>query len=176
MNNTLQSRLPILLRINGCTTIEAANEFLNSYIKEFNQTHAVPLDSIKSVYEKQPDSEKINLLLAVLSSRKIDNGSCLKYHNQYYLPTDAKGTTVHHRKGTSAMVIKAFDDRLYCTIGEQVYALEMLPEHKETSKAFDLVQLPEKPKKPYIPPMSHPWKQASFERYMRSQAHRTDAS
>jgi hypothetical protein len=32
----------------------------------------------------------------------------------------------------------------------------------------------EKPRKRYIPPMSHPWKQASFEKFMNKQAHRKE--
>lgn len=172
MFGTLQSRLPVELRLAGVSSIEEANEFLNSYIKKFNKQFALPLDSIKSVFETQPDNEKINLTLAVLASRKIDNGSCLKFQNEYYLPVTSQGIAVHHRKGTAAMVIKAFNGELYCSIGEQVYALELLPKHKLSSKAFDLAALPDVPKKKYIPPMSHPWKKASFDKYAKSQAHR----
>ena len=173
---TLQSRLVVELRLNNISSIEEANEFLNQYIKKFNKRFALPVDNIKSVFETQPDNEKINLILAVLSSRKIDNGSCLKYNNEYYLPVNSRGIAVHHRKGTTTMVIKAFDGELYGCIGEQVYALELLPEHKPFSRAFDLTVLPKAPKKKYIPPMSHPWKQASFERYLKQQAHRNKAS
>ncbi|QHQ61774.1 ISNCY family transposase [Anaerocolumna sedimenticola] len=176
MFGTLQSRLPIELRLANVSSIEEANEFLNSYIKKFNKQFALPIDSIKSVFETQPDNEKINLTLAVLSSRKIDNGSCLKYQNQYYLPVNGQGIAVHHRKGTTAMVIKAFNGDLYSCIGEQVYALELLPEHKLSSKAFDLATIPDAPKKKYIPPMSHPWKQASFEKYAKSQLHRKEVA
>lgn len=172
MFGTLQSRLPIELRLANVSSIEEANEFLNSYIKKFNKQFALPIDSIKSVFEIQPDNDKINLTLAVLSSRKIDNGSCLKYQNDYYLPVNSQGIAVHHRKGTTAMVIRAFNGELYSCIGEQVYALELLPEHKPSSKAFDLATVPEAPKKKYIPPMNHPWKQASFEKYAKSQSHR----
>ncbi len=174
MFGTLQSRLPVELRLANVSSIEEANEFLNSYIKKFNKRFALPIDSIKSVFETQPDNETINLTLAVLSSRKIDNGSCLKYQNEYYLPVNTRGIAVHHRKGTTAMVIKAFNGELYCSIGEQVYALELLPEHKLSSKAFDLATIPDMPKKKYIPPMSHPWKHASFEKYAKSQAHRKE--
>jgi transposase len=174
MFGTLQSRLPVELRLANVSSIEEANEFLNSYIKKFNKRFALPIDSIKSVFETQPDNETINLTLAVLSSRKIDNGSCLKYQNQYYLPVNSLGNAVHHRKGTTAMVIKAFNGELYSSIGEQVYALELLPGHKLSSKAFDLATIPDAPKKKYIPPMSHPWKQASFEKYAKSQAHRKE--
>jgi hypothetical protein len=176
MNGTLQSRLPIELRLKGISSIEEANVFLKSYLKKFNERFALPIDNIKSVFETQPDSDKINLTLAVISSRKIDNGSCLKYHNNYYLPVDSFGISVHHRKGTSATVIKAFDNELYTCINEQVYVLEILPNHKLSSKAFDLAQLPAEPQKKYIPPMSHPWKQESFERYMKKQAHRKDVA
>jgi len=176
MNGTLQSRLPVELRLKGVSSIEEANEFLKSYLKKFNKRFALPIDNIKSVFETQPDVDKINLTLAVISSRKIDNGSCLKYHNNYYLPVDSHGLAAHYRKGTSAMVIKAFDDELYTCINNQIYALEILLNHKLSSESFDLSKLPTKPKMKYIPPMSHPWKQASFERYMKKQAHRKDVA
>ncbi len=172
MFGTLQSRLPVELRLAGVSSIEEANEFLNSYIKKFNKQFALPTDHIRSVFEKQPDIEKINLTLAVLASRKIDNGSCIKYQNQYYLPVNSQGAAVHHRKGTTAMVIKVFSGELFSCIGEQVYALELLPGHRPSSEAFDLAVLTDVPKKKYIPPMSHPWRQASFEKYLKKQPHR----
>jgi transposase len=172
MFDTLQSRLPVELRLANVTSIEQANEFLVHYIKKFNEAFALPLDNIRSVFEKQPIPEEINLLLAVLSSRKIDNGSCLKYQKGYYMPVDKQGLAVHYRKGTTVMVIKAFDGSLYSCINEQVYALEHLPEHRPSSRVFDLAQLPDRPRKQYIPPMSHPWKQTSFEAYLKKQKHR----
>lgn len=174
MFGTLQSRLPVELRLANVTSIQQANQFLHTYIKKFNKQFALPIHSIKSVFEMQPDSDKINLTLAVLSSRKIDNGSCLKYQNEYYLPVNSQGMAVHHRKGTTAMVIRSFNGELFSCIGEQVYALELLPEHKPSSKAFDLATIPAGPKKKYIPPMSHPWKKASFEKFAKGQRHRKD--
>lgn len=174
MFDTLQSRLPIELRLAGISTLKDANEFLNSYIKKFNAQFALQLHNIKSVFEMQPYIEKINLILAVISSRKIDNGSCIKYHNKYYLPVDPNGYPVHYHKGTTGMVIKSFDDILYFCVNEQVYALEVLPDHKPCSKTFDFVQSNQEPKKRYIPAMSHPWKQASFEKFMKKQTHRKE--
>lgn len=172
MFQTLQSRLPIELRLAGVSSIEQANEFLNYYIKKFNAQFALPVDNIKSVFEKQPDIKKINLTLAVLTSRKIDNGSCIRYNNEYYLPVDSNGHPVYYHKGTAGMVIKAFDKELYFCVNEHVYALELLPGHVLSSKNFDFVEAPKAPQKRYIPPMSHPWKQSSFERYCDKQAHR----
>lgn len=171
---TLQSRLIIELRLNGITTIEQANTFLNSYIKEYNDAFALPVNNIKSVFEKQPDDEKINLTLAVLSSRKIDNGHCIRYENKYFKLLDAYGYPVYYYKGTSGMVIKSFNKELYFCVEEKVYALEEIPTHERKSRNFDFDTPVEKPKKKYIPPMSHPWKQASFEKYMNKQAHRKE--
>lgn len=171
---TLQSRLILELRLNSINTIEQANTFLNSYIKEYNSKFALPINNIKSVFETQPDDEKINLTLAVLSSRKIDNGHCIKYENKYFKLLDANGYPVYYYKGTSGMVIKAFNEELFFCVGEKVYALEEIPSHERKSKNFDFDQPVEKPKKKYIPPMSHPWKQASFEKYMNKQAHRKE--
>jgi len=172
MFQTLQSRLTVEMRLARVTTLEQANEFLNSYIKEFNAKFALPIDSIKSVYENQPTAEEINLTLAVLDTRKIDNGSCIKFQKQYYIPTNKDGIAAHYHKGTSGMVIEAFDKQLYFCVKDQVYALELIPDHAPSSKNFDFVATPKNQKKKYIPPMSHPWKQHSFEQYLKKQAHR----
>jgi transposase len=174
MFQTLQSRLTVEMRLAKVTTLQQANEFLNSYIKEFNAQFALPIDSIKSVFEKQPTAEKINLILAVLDKRKIDNGSCIKYKKQYYIPTNKDGITVHYHKGTCGMVIQAFDKQLYFCVNDQVYALELIPHHALSSRNFDFVATPKNPREKYIPPMTHPWKQTSFENYCRKQAHRQE--
>ena len=48
---------------------------------------------------------KINLTLAILTSRKIANGSCIKFKNKYYLPVNCNGYPVYYHKGTSGIVI-----------------------------------------------------------------------
>jgi hypothetical protein len=174
MFQTLQSRLPLEMRLAGVTTLEQANKFLNSYIKEFNAQFALPVNNIKSVFEKQPDTEKINLTLAILTSRKVDNGHCIKFNNAYYKPMDSNGYPVYYRKDTSGMVLKAFDGQMFFCVEEKVYALDVIPEHARTSKNFDISPEQEKPSKKYIPPMSHPWRQDSFERHMKKQAHRQE--
>lgn len=173
---TLQSRLPIELRLAGATTLEQANIFLNSYVKEYNAKFALPIDNIKSVFEKQPDDEKINLTLAVLTCRKVDNGHCIKFDNKYFKPVDQNGYPVYYHKGTSGMVIKAFNNELFFCVDEKTYALDEVPSHSSRSKNFDISPVEDKPTKRYVPPMSHPWKKASFERFMKKQAHRKHLS
>ena len=139
LDQTLQSRLPIEWRLTGITTIETANEFLNSYIKEFNEKFSLPSNGIKSVFENQPSNEKINLPLAILDERTVDSGHCITFKKQYYRMFDARGAQVHFRKGTKVMVIRAFEKSLYCCVNDKgIYALDVIPERAEKSKELDL--------------------------------------
>ena len=174
LNQTLQSRLPVELRLAGITTIEAANEFLNSHIKEFNAKFALPLNGIKSVFETQPEKETINLILAVLDERTVDCGHCIQFQRSHYRMLDSRGLPVHYRKGTKVMVIQAFDQALYCCVNDRdIYALEKVPEHAMQSKDLDPEPQETGAKKQYIPPMNHPWRRSAFKKFVQSQPHRT---
>lgn len=172
LNQTLQSRLPIEMRLAGITTIEAANEFLNLQVKEFNEKFSLPLNTIKSVFEEQPSIEKINLTLATLCERTVDTGHCLRHNNNYYKMLNQNGMQVHYRKGTKAMFIQAFDGNKYCCINDtDIYTLACIPEHEAKSKDLDLDYEKPKPKKQYIPPMNHPWRKSIFHKFVKKQEH-----
>ena len=172
MFETLQSRLPVELRLAGITDIEEANEFLDSYIDEFNAKFALPADSIKSVFETQPPEETINLTLAVLTERAVDCGHCIRFNNRYYRMVNENGIQEYYRRGTGVMVIQAFDGTLFCSVNdEKVYALEEIPERESKSKELDADYEKSTPKKKYIPPMNHPWRSKSFWKFVKSQAH-----
>ena len=64
--------------------------------------------------------------------------------------------------------------KMFLCVEEKIYALDAIPDHALISKNFDIAPVQDKPQKRYIPPMSHPWKQASFERHLRKQAHRQE--
>lgn len=172
---TLQSRLPIDLRNAGVTTIEQANEFLNSYIKKFNDKFALPVDNIKSVFETQPSDEKINLTLAVLADRKIDTGHSIKFENQYFKPIDDRGLPVYYHKGTSAIIIKAFDSKIFASINDHVYELDLIPTHEVKSKNFDFSnELSTIPVKRNIPAMIHPWRKSAINKFVKNQISHRD--
>lgn len=171
---TLQSRLPVEFRLAGINTLSEANVFLNSYIKEYNAKFALDIDFNKSVFEKQPSIEKINLTLSVITERKIDNGHCIKFKKTYYKTLDKNGLQVHFYKGTKAMVIESFDGAKYCCIESEIYALEAIPSHQKVSKNFDLTSTPVKPKKQYIPDMNHPWRRKEFWKFVKMQLHHWD--
>ena len=175
MFETLQSRLPVEMRLAGITDIVSANEFLDSYINEFNAKFALPINSSKSVFEKQPSDEEINLILAVLTQRTVDSGHCIQFKNSYYRMLDGRGNQVHYRKGTKTMVIKAFDGNLYCNVNDKdIYVLEEIPKQAKKSKEFDSDYKKPKPRKINIPAMNHPWRSKSFWKFVHSQKHHWD--
>ena len=176
LNQTLQSRLPVELRLAGVTDIHKANEFLHSYLKEFNEKFSLPFNNIKSVFEMQPSKEKINLTLAVLTERTVDAGHAIQFNKKFYKMVDHKGGQVHYRKGTKVILIKAFDKSLFvCVNDKDVYALEEIPTHEYKSKDLDADYEHPKPKKRYIPSMNHPWRRSAFSKFVCSQSHRIEA-
>ena len=174
MFETLQGRLPILLRLAGVTTLEQANVFLNSYIKKYNAQFALDHNFIPSVFEKQPSEEKINLTLAVLTKRKVDSGHSVRFNKKYFRTVNSNGIQTHFYKGTEGLVIQAFNKELFFCVDEKVYALEEIPVHERTSRNFDFKKPEGSPKKKYVPPMNHPWRKKMFDRHVQKQKHRTE--
>jgi len=170
---TLQQRLPQELRLANITTIKEANKFLEEYIQKFNKQFALCINHNKSVFEKQPDEKKINLILAVLTKRVIDKGHSIKFNNKYYRLVNRVNTPIYFNYGTSCVVIKSFDDKLYATVNDTIFALDEIPEVQAISENFDEI-IETKPRKIYIPPMTHPWKQKLFENFIEKQQHRLE--
>lgn len=149
-------------KLNNITTIEEANKYLiEVFVPKFNSKFALDKNKFKSVYETSPTAEKINYTLAILSPRKIDNGNSLKFKNVYYQPYE-NGQLKCFKPHTKALVIKAFNGDLFVTIDEKIYELKELRSHKKHSEEFDEIPGNKEEKPKYIPPMSHPWKLASF--------------
>ena len=170
-NGTFQDRLVSELRLNNITTIEEANKYLiEIFVPKFNSKFALDYKKFDSVYEVSPNSEKINYTLAILTPRKIDNGNSIKYFNNYYQPYE-NGVLKCFRAKTECLVIKAFNGELFVTIDEKIYELRKLESHEKYSKEFDAEPLQLVEKEKYIPPMSHPWKLASFKK-QQAKAHK----
>ena len=165
---SFQLRLIPELRLANITTIEEANAFLPAFLDKYNSKFALCIDNTKSVFEKQPSEQKINLTLSVLSRRIVDTGHSICFKKRHYRTVNSVGTPIYFGKGTKVMVIEAFDKKLYATVEDSIFALEEIPETQTYSENFDEI-LPIEPKKIYIPRMIHPWKRESFEKFVQKQ-------
>ncbi len=167
-NETFQGRLVQELRIKGITTMAEANDYLlHIFIPHFNTRFALNHKDFPSVMEEKPTQEKINYTLAVLTPRKLDRGSAIKYFNSTYQVYDKDSQLQCFMAKTECLVIKAFDDTLLVSVDDQVYQLRKVESHKKVSENIDFVEDEPKVKNVYIPPMTHPWKKASFDKQMK---------
>lgn len=173
LNLTWQSRLPVELRLKGVTTIEQANEFLPRFIAEYNGQFALASDSIPSAFETQPTKEKIDLTLAVVAERTVDNGHSIRFNKSYFRTLNQNGSPVYFYKGTKGLVVRTFSGELFFSTDEGIFALEEIPIHERTSKNFDFKPVNEKPKKRYIPPVNHPWRRSAFSDFLKKQISQT---
>ena len=171
---TLQNRLPQELRLANVTTIDEANEFLKDYIHKFNEQFGLPINNNKSVFEKQLKDgkniteDKINLILSILSKRKIDKGHSIKYKNKYYRLVNRRGNPIYFIRGTESIIIESYDKKLYATVDNNIFALEEIPEVQALSENFD--EIPERKETyVYIPSMLHPWRRTYFENFIKKQ-------
>jgi hypothetical protein len=173
---TMQSRLPVEFRLKGVTTIEQANEILPGIIERYNARFALLSNSIPSVFEKQPSEEKIDLTLAVISERTVDNGHSLRYDNKYFRTLNGNGIIDYLKPKTKGLVIHSYSGGLFYSVDNLIFALEEIPEHERTSKNFDYEPPKELPKKkPYVPAPNHPWRLAAFSAFIKKQNHLASA-
>ncbi|MGX7017317.1 ISNCY family transposase, partial [Pseudolactococcus raffinolactis] len=164
LNGTLQSRLPIDLQRAGITTIEAANDFLSKWVRQFNRKFGNKTK--ETVFEQAPSASRINLFLARVAKRVVDSGHHIRYNNYFYLPI--KGNQeMYFTKKSKALVIEAFDGHIYINIEDKIYTSRKLLDHEIYSQEFDQAPENKKERPKYIPPQSHPWKLVSFEKYLR---------
>lgn len=165
-NGTFQGRLVNELKLNGITTLDAANKYLiEVFVPNFNKRFAMDYKKFQSVFEESPSEEKINYTLAILTPRKFDCGNAIKYNKKYYQPY-LNNTLKCFMPKTEVLVIKAFNGELLVTVDENVYELRELVRNAKFSKEFDeIVEIKERKK--YIPPMTHPWKIEYFKKQLR---------
>lgn len=163
--NTFQDRLLNEMALLHIRTIEEANNFLVEYLPKYNKKFAFPIKDTKSVFEKLPENQRLEHILARFSRRVVQNGHSIKYENkEYHLHNEQERVLL--RPKTRIMVIETLDSELYASHGESIFKMKEIALRETHSEAFDPPVKP-KVKTTYIPPQSHPWKGPSFERYLR---------
>ena len=86
MWETVQSRLPVELKIRNITTVEGVNEFLPEFIKMLIRWFAVEPKSKESAFSPLTENQKVELakILAVRVERKTDYGCILSLKNYLF--------------------------------------------------------------------------------------------
>jgi hypothetical protein len=164
-NQTLQGILPYRFAMEGITTLDAANEYLQrAFIPYFNNRFGYDCDyvggrrlTIGSVFDKC-SADDIRDTLAVLCERTVNKGSSIQLDNAFMALIDAQGRRVALPYHTKLTVARLLDGSVFATLGDKCYALERIPERHAFSKDVDDDTLKPKERvcRPQVP-QSHPW-------------------
>jgi len=85
---TLQSRLPVELRLNGIETVEAANTYIaDVYIPMFNERFSVTAES-SSIFVPYTYKDDIDNILCIKEQRKTDNAGSFSFHGNLFKVVD----------------------------------------------------------------------------------------
>ena len=160
---TLQSRLPVEFKIHGITTIEEANEFLNSwYIDKFNDQFAVEPENPESALRPLDASTDLSTILCIKEQRIVSDGSGFSYGGKYYQITNAgKQISLPHR--TKITVLDSHKQDLRVLHNGVVYETNHLAE-KPRKKSTQNLKKEVIAKMPTRPAVDHPWKQTQQNR------------
>ena len=162
---TLQSRLTSELHLYNIQTLDEANLYLQSFVENFNKQFAYTIKNKQNAFEKLDTKLSINQLLSKHTFRTVFAGHSIKYKNHSYRFMDGNGEQVYLLRNSR----ETRNEQLFASLNDQLYALEVIEEHESVSKELDLEtseQVEKTTKKPYIPPMSHPWKAQSYQNYL----------
>lgn len=174
LNETFESRLPIELRRANVRSIEEANIFLISYIKEYNKQFSLQLNNTLSVFEAQPSLYDINNTLSVLSVRTIDHGHTVKFKNNVYLPINRQRSIILLQEGMKVIIIETFDGRLLMNVFDNLYQVKKLSRHELISKNFDTDIIENPIENTYVIPRISPWRYDDFLGFLAKQKHRPE--
>lgn len=174
LNETFESRLPIELRRANVRSIEEANNFLISYIKQYNKQFSLQLNNTLSIFEPQPSLYDINNTLSVLSVRTIDHGHSIKFKNNLYMPVNKNGSIILLQEGMKAIVIETFDGRLLMNVFDTLYQVKKLSKHELVSKNFDTDIIKNPIENTYFIPRVSPWRYDDFLGFLAKQKHRPE--
>lgn len=157
---TFQSRLVAELRLNNINIIEKANQFVKEYLAVYNKQFALPIDYNKSFMEESPSIDLINLYLSIFTNKVVNNGSTIKHKSILYYP-ELNGQRINLFPKTKVIFIESFDHNYFILHEDKFYnAIELnVVQHIEKIKKQKII---------YRPPASHPWKTASYQKYIEN--------
>jgi transposase len=118
---TLQGRLPVEFAMNGITSMDEANAFLETYIFDFNARFAVEPENAQAAFGKMDGAESVDHILCVKEKRTVDAGGVFSYGGKSFkildghAPVPAK-SRVDVLVGSRIGIMAAFGGRLFETL------------------------------------------------------------
>ena len=151
---THQDRLIKEMRLEGISTMEQANEFLDVYLPVHNQKFSVLPLKDKNLHRRLLPGMKYRDILCLKDKRTITNGYTIKWKNRLLLIEKPSAIMRKHR----VEVREHFDGSIEIIFkGRKLKYREITEKvNKPNTKRLEKAQT--SPKGKYIPPPNHPWR------------------
>jgi hypothetical protein len=142
---TLQDRLIKEMRLEGITSIEAANVFLGRYLPVFNRRFSVePLEKA-DVHRPLPGGLDLGTIFSMKTPRVLRNDFTVVHERKLYQVEDAS-------RAKEVMVEERIDGTMRITDKARVLR------YKEIIQRPEKIKAPRKIRKKIIPVWEHPWR------------------
>jgi len=142
---TFQDRLVNEMRLNGITTVKAANQFLEGFIKRHNERFALSNDDVQNAFRSLDGNtrSKLNSILCVIEQRSILNGNVVSFNNEQFMPIEDNGEVLLLAVDTKIDVVRTLNDQLLARYQDRDYRLIKVADGRFTA---------------HTPQSTHPWK------------------
>ncbi len=155
---TFQDRLVKEMRLEGIKTKEEANHFLMKYLPRYNRRFNKLARTKTDLHQKVP--RNLDQILSIQTHHFLRRDNTIRHQNQFYQilsPWPGK-------KPKEVMIEERLDGKFYITHkGHELKYLQI----KEPAQQVILKKKPCRAKRLYVPPLSHPYKKRSFNRYLQ---------
>lgn len=143
-NKTLQDRLVKELRLNGISTIEAANAYLQEgFIDEHNKRFAVAAQKPEDLHRKLSNDVDLDVIFAQKTKRRINNDYTIKFEKRTFQINEQQ--IAIPRPGAKILVCRMLDGGIKLRLGSHWLASEelLIRKNHEEPLAPILQQQPE---------------------------------
>lgn len=144
---TFQDRVIKEMRLKGIKTKEEANEFLKSYLPEYNKRFSKQPANETDVHVRPPEELDLSNYLCIKTERTMRKDNTISHESKLY--------QIEERVNTRKVVIEEHMDGTTRIRGKGLLLrykeIEERPKKEEKEKTL-------KPRKRYIPPKDHPWR------------------
>ena len=150
---THQDRLIKEMRLAGIKTKDEANKFLEIYLPKHNRKFSISPAKKANLHRKSPGKKELKKILCTQTKRYLRNDAVIQHNNKFYQVED-----IPRRRIRTVMVEDRLDGSMHVRNNGSYFKYReidpTLIRRSEVSK-----KVSGRPRKVYIPPKDHPWKQ-----------------
>lgn len=148
---TFQDRLVKEMRLARVKTKDEANRFLASYLPKYNRRFSVKAREESDLHRCAPGGKKLKQVLSVQTEHLLRNDNTIRHENKcYQILTHWNGY-----RPKQVMMEERINEALYVMDGDRELRYR---EVVEPSRKFHPKKTARKLRKPWHPPVHHPWR------------------